>query len=139
MRVVIDTNIVVSAILRDRTPEKVLRFVIDSSEWEWIASPSILAEYMGVLGRPKFKLPESVLQEWADLFASAIVVVEAGDAVDFPRDPKDAKFLACAIQGCADYFVTGDRDFEEAPVGLSTVICSANQFRQEWMVEGIEG
>jgi uncharacterized protein len=62
MRVVIDTNIVVSAILRDRTPEQVLRFVIDSSEWEWIASPSILAEYMGVLDRPMFKLLETVLQ-----------------------------------------------------------------------------
>jgi hypothetical protein len=35
--------------------------------------------------------------------------------------------------------VVVDRDFEEAPVELKTVICSANQFRQEWMVEGIEG
>lgn len=39
MRVVIDTNVVVSAILRDRLPEKVLLFVVARPDFEWIASP----------------------------------------------------------------------------------------------------
>jgi uncharacterized protein len=33
-----DTNVLVSAILRDRVPEDVLLFIIETSEFEWIAS-----------------------------------------------------------------------------------------------------
>jgi predicted nucleic acid-binding protein len=42
MRVVVDTNVVVSAILRDRVPEKVLLFIIARPDFEWVASPEIL-------------------------------------------------------------------------------------------------
>ncbi len=135
MRVVIDTNIIVSAILRDRAPEQTLQFVINSPEWEWIASPSIVAEYIGVLSRPKFKLPETVIQAWRDLFIAAITIVKTAEAIDFPRDPKDAKFLSCIIQGGADYFITGDRDFESAPDNFSAVIVSVGQFQQQFLTE----
>jgi predicted nucleic acid-binding protein len=37
MRVVVDTNVVVSAILRDRLPEKVLLFIISQPDFEWVA------------------------------------------------------------------------------------------------------
>jgi len=49
---------------------------------------------------------------------------------DFPRDYKDAKFLACAVTTGADYFVTGDRDFSEAQKLLSTTILSVAQFKK---------
>ena len=42
MRVVVDTNDVVSAVLRDRVPEKVLLFIITRPDFEWVASPEIL-------------------------------------------------------------------------------------------------
>jgi predicted nucleic acid-binding protein len=45
MRVVVDTNVVVSAILRDRLPEQILLFIINRPDFEWIASPEILTEY----------------------------------------------------------------------------------------------
>ena len=64
MKVVIDTNVVVSAILKDRGPEAVIRFVVSQPQYEWIASPSIMAEYNEVLRRPKFRLPDTLLQEW---------------------------------------------------------------------------
>ncbi len=38
MRVVVDTNVVVSAILRDRVPEKVLLFIIARPDFQWVAS-----------------------------------------------------------------------------------------------------
>jgi uncharacterized protein len=135
MRVVIDTNIIVSAILRDRAPEQVLQFVINSPEWEWIASSPIVAEYIGVLSRLKFKLPETVVQAWRDLFINTITIVETADEIEFPRDLKDAKFLSCIIQGEADYFITGDRDFESAPGNLSAVIVSVGQFQQQFLTE----
>jgi len=114
MRVVVDTNVVVSAILRDRLPEKILLFILGHPDFEWVASGEILAEYREVLRRPKFALPDAVLSEWDERFRSAIAEWPVEISVSFPRDVKDAKFLACALAAEADFFITGDQDFTEA-------------------------
>lgn len=130
MKVVIDTNIVVSAVLKDRDPEAVIRFVIGHSQYEWIASSDILVEYSEVLRRPKFRLPDALLQEWSNLFGMVVTVVAVSVVVDFPRDQKDAKFLACALAADAEYLLTGDRDFTEAYKLLNTTVCSVTQFKR---------
>jgi predicted nucleic acid-binding protein len=56
--------------------------------------------------------------------------VEIIDTVSFPRDQKDAKFLACALSGGADYFITGDKDFEETYKVFSTRVLSVSQFKR---------
>lgn len=130
MKVVIDTNILVSAVLKDRDPAAVIRFVIGDPQYEWIASRDILAEYTEVLRRPKFRLPDSLLQAWSDLFDTVVTLVDVAVVVDFLRDPKDAKFLACAISADAEYLITGDRDFTEAYKLLNTTVCSVIQFKR---------
>jgi len=128
MRVVVDTNVVVSAILRDRLPEKILLFIIARSDFEWVASPEILREYREVLRRPKFALPADLLAQWDERFRSAIAEWPVEVSVSFPRDVKDAKFLACALASNADFFITGDRDFTEARQLDHTKIVSVSQF-----------
>ena len=128
MRVIVDTNVVVSAILRDRLPEKVLLFIIAQPDFEWVASGEILAEYREVLRRPKFALPESVLKKWQERFRSVIAEWPVKIPAAFPRDLKDAKFLACALATEADFLITGDRDFSEARKLGSTKIVSVSQF-----------
>lgn len=130
MKVVIDTNIVVSAVLRDRDPEAVIRFVVAQPDWQWFASAAILTEYTEVLQRPKFALPPDVLHAWSELFSDMITVADVILTIDFPRDQKDAKFLACALTVDADYFVTGDRDFTNASKIVTTTMCSVQQFKQ---------
>jgi uncharacterized protein len=130
MKVVIDTNIVVSAVLKDRDPEMVVRFIVGHPKYEWIASRAILAEYTEVLGRPKFGLPDALIQEWVELFETTITFVDVAVTVDFPRDQKDAKFLACAIAAGADYLVTGDGDLTEPYSLLTTAVCSVAQFKK---------
>jgi uncharacterized protein len=138
MRIVIDTNILISAVLRDRTPEAVLLFIIESPDWQWIASSSIVDEYIGVLSRPKFKLPTDILEQWQTVFDNAITIVMPTETLEFPRDPKDAKFLNCVIQGEADYFITGDRDFSEAPESVRDIIRSVNQFHEQFSSQSSE-
>jgi len=128
MRVIVDPNVVVSAILRDRLPEKVLLFIITRPDFEWVASGEILAEYGEVLRRPKFALPESVLKQWDERFRSAVAEWPVKIPAFFPRDIKDAKFLACALATDADFLVTGDRDFSEARKLGCTKIVSVSQF-----------
>jgi len=64
MRVVIDTNVLISAVLKDRDPEAVILFVAERDDMEWIVSPEIMTEYREVLSRPKFGLPDDVRQSW---------------------------------------------------------------------------
>jgi len=127
MRVVVDTNVVLSGILRDRRPEKVLLFIVSRPDFEWVASPEILAEYREVLRRPRFGLPENLLSRWEERFRSAIAEWPVGISVSFPRDAKDAKFLAYALAADADFLVTGDQDFTEARLIGRTKIVSVAQ------------
>jgi len=129
MKVLIDTNVLVSAVLKNRDPETVILFVVERDDMEWIVSPEIMAEYQDVLSRPKFALPPELLQQWLRLLDSFTVSCRTGLAIDFPRDQKDAKFLSCAIATGADYFITGDRDFSQAQKLLSTTILSVTQFK----------
>ena len=128
MRVLIDTNVLVSAILKDRDPEKVILFVAGQDDMEWIVSPEIMAEYRAVLTRPKFGLPSEIIESWFVMLDTLTICYNSKQEFDFPRDQKDAKFLACAISANADYFITGDRDFSGAQKLLSTTIISVTQF-----------
>jgi len=64
MKVIIDTNILISAILKNRIPEEVVFSIIINHAFQWLASLEILDEYKSVLMRPKFKLPEMIIQNW---------------------------------------------------------------------------
>ncbi len=130
MKVVIDTNVLVSAILKDRDPEMIILFVAEREEMVWVVSPEIMTEYRRVLSRPKFGLPQETLDAWFSLLDRFTVSCPVDLAVDFPRDQKDAKFLSCSIVIGADYFITGDRDFSQAQKLLSTTIISVSQFKK---------
>jgi putative PIN family toxin of toxin-antitoxin system len=128
MKIVIDTNILVSAILKDRTPEQVILFVAEHEQFEWLVSDAILAEYKAVIIRPKFKLPPEIIEKWLMVFDLLTNCIDVNLEIDFPRDQKDAKFLACAIAGKAKFFITGDKDFTEAQKLLDTIIISVTDF-----------
>jgi len=130
MKVVIDTNILVSAILKDRDPEAVIRFVAEMSDIEWIVSPEIMTEYREVLARPKFGLPKDILEAWFSLLDRFTRNLSVDIELDFPRDQKDAKFLSCAIVAGADYLISGDHDFQQAQKLLTTTILSVSQFKK---------
>ena len=128
MKIIIDTNVLVSAILKDGTPEKVILFVAENDNYEWLVSSEILAEYKAVIMRPKFKLPKEILEQWFTAFDLLTTTIDVDIAIDFPRDQKDAKFLACAIAGSANFLITGDRDFTEAQKIIETIVISASDF-----------
>lgn len=128
MRVVIDTNVVISAILQGRDPVAVLRFVIADPEYEWVATDEIVAEYRAVLRQPKFGLPEAILAAWDTILAAEIMLVTAVEPVVFQRDPKDALFLACAISAGAAYLITGDKALLAARGAYAFTICTVAEF-----------
>lgn len=50
--------------------------------------------------------------------------------MDFPRDQKDAKLMACALASQADFLITRDRDFQEVQNLGSTIIISVSLFAE---------
>lgn len=135
MRVVVDTNVVVSAALKDRDPEAVLVHVVEQPEIEWVATQEIIDEYLEVLARPRLALSEDVLRRWRETLVRNVALVAPGPPVPFGRDRKDEKFLACALATAADYFITGDLDFAEASQLIATRIVSVTQFKRLFLAE----
>lgn len=88
MNVLIDTNVLLSAALRDRLPERVVLHIAQRDDWKWIVSPTILAEYVDVLRRPKFALHPEAIGRWSEMLN--LRTIDLGDppaSIDFPRDP----------------------------------------------------
>jgi len=105
MRVIFDTNVLVSAAIADRNPEAVILFVVGNSEIEWVVSAEILTEYKEVLSRRRLKLTPDQKQRWFTLLDEITLLIDVNIDIDFPRDQKDAKFLACAIAADANFLI----------------------------------
>lgn len=133
MKVIIDTNVLLSAAWKDKVPEKVVLWVAFNDEWEWMVSKEILEEYRDVLRREKFNLHQSALERWESVITKLTTLIDVNLGFEFPRDQKDAKFLACALISNADYFITGDKDFSEAQRFIKTKIISASMFAEKFV------
>lgn len=130
MRVEIDTNVLVSAAIRDADPEVVVLFAATAPGLEWIASPSIMEEYIGVVTRRKFGLDAKATAKWRAMLASGVRIVATTAEVKFEPDPGDAKFLACALAATADFLITGDRALRRAGRIGDARIVSVSEFRR---------
>ena len=116
MRAVLDTNVVVSALLWDGVPEQILQLARED-ELELVSSPALLAELSGILNRPKFaaKLAQknSSPSEVVALYTQLAETIEASPVeLTALRDPDDAAALACAVAAHADLIVSGDADLQ---------------------------
>ena len=112
-RVVLDTNVVLSALLFGSGPAARVRIGWQSRRFVPLASTASAQELMRVLAYPKFKLSAA---EQAELLADFMPWVEVvGIPVPPPkvpscRDPLDLPFLHLAVAGKARALVSGDRD-----------------------------
>lgn len=112
MRVVLDTNTVVSGLFWNGTPRRLLD-AADLHEIELYASPPLLSELYRVLGYPK--LSAKIAATGVDaatliaLYAHRVVVIEpAKIPPTVADDPDDDMVLACAAAAGADAIVSGD-------------------------------
>ena len=110
VRVVIDKNVVVSALLFGGIPGKLL-LRWQSGRLQPYLSSSIQAEYLQVLAYPRFKLTEAEIDflNYRQILPYFEVVAVAEQAPVIQADPSDDKFLHCAAAAEADFLVSGDR------------------------------
>ena len=113
-RAVADTNVLVSALLSPRgAPARFLRAAHEGA-FTLITSPYVLDELVAVLARPYVRKvarlgPVEIAEARAAIEAMAKVVEGTHAVTGVLRDEKDHPILACALEGGADWLVTGDR------------------------------
>jgi len=108
-RVVFDTNIYISALhFQSSIPRRILELA-DASAFCLLLSKQIIAELRGVL-RVKFKYELSKLDLMEELILSIVELVEPKSRINFIKaDPDDDKILECAVEGKANFVVSGDK------------------------------
>lgn len=113
MRVVLDTSVVLSALVFGIGPAGRLRLAWQRRGFVALASRATVQELVRVLAYPKFRLTAQEQEELlADYLPYTEVVVIPSQVPSVPqcRDPLDAPFLHLAVAGGADLLVSGDRD-----------------------------
>jgi len=112
-RVVLDTNVVLSALLFGGGPATRVRAGWQSGRFVPLASTATAQELVRVLGYSKFRLSAGEQQELlADLlpWVEVVRMPDPPPAVPACRDPFDLPFLHLAVAGRARALVSGDRD-----------------------------
>jgi len=114
MRVVLDTNVLVSAALIAGGQEARILRAWRGGTFDLVVSPAILEEIGRVLTEARIRrrrwMTDDEVAMLLEGLAQESVLVLGGANIQVSRDPTDDKFLATAIEGRADYVVTGDRD-----------------------------
>jgi putative PIN family toxin of toxin-antitoxin system len=107
VRIVLDTNVLVSALLRQGSvPDQVVGLVL-AGRCGLIVDSRIMAEYRAVLARPEVGFPVAEIEAFLTFVARAEWVV--ADPLDLPLpDETDRPFLEVAVAGGADALVTGN-------------------------------
>jgi putative PIN family toxin of toxin-antitoxin system len=114
MRVVFDTNVVVSRFLSPSGAPARIFEMWERQSFQALVSPAILDEYQAALAyrhvARRHKMTQPEIAEVIEALALLAIVVEPATKLQVVKgDPEDDKFLECAIEGNADCIVTGDR------------------------------
>lgn len=127
LRLVLDTNIVVSAALKAESTPRTALLLAFSKPARCYVSPNILREYKLVLSRPELRVSRARRLELLQLVRNRARLVHPKYAIQVTRDPDDNIFLECADAARADYLITGNiRHFPR--FWKSTTVVSANEF-----------
>jgi putative PIN family toxin of toxin-antitoxin system len=114
MQVVLDANVLVSAVISSRgAPAQILR-LWEEERFDVLVSQPILEELERVLHYPRiqqrYDLPEEDVASFLRFMRSGAIIVEPSDKVTvIERDPSDNRYLECAVAGGASYIVSGDQ------------------------------
>lgn len=127
-RVVLDTDILISAALTGGTPHKAFRWVVNHGIL--VMSKPIFEELASRFAKSKFDryISQARRDEILDELAAVSEWIEIEENVRISRDPSDDKFLETALAGRASYLVSGARDLLVLGSFRDTRIMTAVEF-----------
>jgi len=133
MKIVLDTNVVVSGLLQSLgNPAQVLLLALAGAV-QVCHDERILAEYAEVLARPRFKFDPKRVREVLTKLEADGLAVDPSEQPDLNLpDPDDEPFLAVALAAAADFLVTGNLSDYRAGKRRGCAVVSPAEFMEHW-------
>jgi|SRR5271157_2658698 len=123
IRVVVDTNVLVSALISPFGNEAQALDAVQKDRLIPCISPNILIEYAEVLARPKFGFARDEINGLMELLKSKGLLCEPTPVSGASPDSGDDDFIACALEAQAKFIVTGNkRHFPAEACGRAKVV-----------------
>lgn len=109
MKLVVDTNVIVSGIFFSGPPYRILN-AWQHGKIEIVLSPEIFSEYRRVAERLSNQFVQIELSPWLELLLANSTIVEPKPLKNAVcEDPDDDKFLACALASNTQFIISGDK------------------------------
>jgi uncharacterized protein len=131
VRVVLDTNVVVSAVFWGGIPLEILK-AWAKGRLEVIASPEILWEYERTLVDLAKKHVSQDLLHWMAFLHDKIELIHPQRRLQLSRDPMDDMFLSCAVSENVICIVSGDNDLLVLKEVEGTPILKPAEFKRKY-------
>ncbi len=109
MRIVVDTNVIASAIFFGGKPYLLLHYIMEGRV-DVVASKEIVDEYEEIVLRLKQKYHRIDTRIPLQELLSKFEIIRVSSDIQASRDPDDNKFISCAVDGKCLYIVSGDDD-----------------------------
>lgn len=108
MKIVLDTNILISAFIFGGKPRQVLSLVL-GGKIQALTSPLLTAEFFDVVNK-KFDLSTEELSLAKSHIENKFITIQPRKAINISRDEDDNRVLEAAVEGKCSYIITGDKD-----------------------------
>jgi uncharacterized protein len=129
MKVLLDTNVIVSAVTTRGLCADIFRAVL--ADHELVTCTKVLQEVARIL-HSKFSVPDSLISEYLELIAQDAILAEAKEVPTVQiKDLDDIEIIGAAISGKADVMVTGDRELQDIKPMRKLRIVSPRAFWEE--------
>ena len=132
MKIVIDTNVLISAVFFGGNPRKIIEAVV-GRKFHAYATTAIIEEYCDTVDEMVKRKQGSLNSHILSPIIAELHIIEAMSSVKASRDPDDDKFIECAIDAGAFYIISGDRDLLDVGEYQDVQIITAKEFCQKYL------
>ena len=114
MKAVLDTNVLVSAVLSQAGPPASILQAWQRGDFQFVSSAPLLAELDAVLRRPRLRdrlgWSDQEVMDFVIALAGSVILVQPAEQINVVADEADNRVVEAAVSGEVDYVVTGDVD-----------------------------
>jgi len=129
-KIVLDTNVIVSAFGWKGVPHEIFQKCIES-HFQLFISPPLLSEIKRVLSYHKFHFNQDEIDEFLSIIIEVAEIVEPEIIINLIlHDPSDNRVLECAITADCEYIISGDRHLLKIKEFETIKILSPDQFKK---------
>ena len=131
MKIVVDTNIIISAIFYGGRPLECIE-MIRNGVFNACVSQEILDEYLEIFQRFSLKYPDKFPKIQLNEITEHMIKITPVSKINVCRDPDDNKFIECAVDGHCIYIVSGDKDLLAVKNFNDIEILTLHEFFQKY-------